>query len=143
MLILENIMLALNGLKANKTRAFLTMLGIIIGIASVITIMTVGNSMTSSITDSMSGAGATNITVTVSQKSSGTETTASGFTFNRGPWRSTMTDDDYITDTELTALKAAYPNDIDGIELSESVGNGEAEHLNDYANVSITGYNNE
>ena len=142
MLILENIMLALNGLKANKTRAFLTMLGIIIGIASVITIMTVGNSMTNSITSSMSGAGATNITVTVSQKSSGTETTASGFTFNRGPWRSTMTDDDYINEDEITALEEAYPDNIDGIELTESVGSGEVKHLDDYANVSIAGYNN-
>ena len=47
MLILENIMLALSGLKSNKMRALLTMLGIIIGIASVIAIMTVGNSLNS------------------------------------------------------------------------------------------------
>lgn len=143
MLVLENILLALNGLRANKTRAFLTMLGIIIGIASVITIMTVGNSMTNSITSAMSGAGATNITVAVSQKSSGTETTQSGFTFNRGPWRSTMTDDDYITMDELNALKEAYPNDIDNYELTESVGSGEVEHLDAYANVTIAGYNND
>ena len=36
MLILENILLALDALRSNKSRAFLTMLGIIIGIASVI-----------------------------------------------------------------------------------------------------------
>ena len=40
MLIGENILLALNGLRANKMRSLLTMLGIIIGIASVIAIMT-------------------------------------------------------------------------------------------------------
>ncbi len=39
---LENFKLALSSLKANKMRAFLTMLGIIIGISSVITIMTLG-----------------------------------------------------------------------------------------------------
>ena len=35
MMLLENIRLALTGLRANKMRALLTMLGIIIGIASV------------------------------------------------------------------------------------------------------------
>ena len=35
----ENVLLALNGLRSNKMRALLTMLGIIIGIGSVIGIM--------------------------------------------------------------------------------------------------------
>ena len=51
-------------------RSLLTMLGIIIGIAAVIAIETVGNSMTGSVMDSMSGMGASNISVTVTQKSS-------------------------------------------------------------------------
>ena len=38
----ENIRLALEGLRANKMRALLTMLGIIIGIASVMAISTLG-----------------------------------------------------------------------------------------------------
>lgn len=37
----ENVLLALNGLRSNKMRALLTMLGIIIGIGSVIGIMCV------------------------------------------------------------------------------------------------------
>ena len=41
---MENIRLAFLSMAANKLRTFLTMLGIIIGIASVIAIMTVGNS---------------------------------------------------------------------------------------------------
>ena len=53
MLLFENIQLALNGLRANKMRALLTMLGIIIGIGSVIAIMTVAGSMTNSITTSL------------------------------------------------------------------------------------------
>ena len=44
MLFTENVLVALAGLKANIMRSLLTMLGIIIGIASVIAIMTVGNS---------------------------------------------------------------------------------------------------
>ena len=58
MLILENILLALDALRSNKSRAFLTMLGIIIGIASVIAIMTLGNTLSTSVSDSMSGMGA-------------------------------------------------------------------------------------
>ncbi|OOM78448.1 ABC transporter permease [Clostridium sp. BL-8] len=70
MFIKENIMLAIAGLKANKMRALLTMLGIIIGIASVIGVVTVGNTMTSSVESSMASMGATNITVNVQEKSS-------------------------------------------------------------------------
>ncbi|MDD5848323.1 MAG: ABC transporter permease [Firmicutes bacterium] len=43
-MLMENIRLAAASMAANKLRTFLTMLGIIIGIASVIAIMTVGNS---------------------------------------------------------------------------------------------------
>ena len=45
MYFLENVRLALSALKANKLRSILTMLGIIIGICSVITITTIGNSL--------------------------------------------------------------------------------------------------
>lgn len=61
MLLKENILLALAGLKANKMRSFLTMLGIIIGIASVIAIMTVGDAVNNSVTSSMGDIGANNI----------------------------------------------------------------------------------
>ena len=49
----ENLIQALESLRSNKMRSFLTMLGIIIGIASVIAIITVGNSLSSSITTEM------------------------------------------------------------------------------------------
>lgn len=82
MLMIENILLALNGLKANRMRSLLTMLGIIIGIASVIAIMTLGDSISSSVTDSMSAMGANNITAGLQQKSTTTQTTDSGMTFS-------------------------------------------------------------
>ena len=68
MLIWENILLALSGLRANKMRAFLTILGIIIGIGSVITIMTLGESVTDSFTSSMQSLGANNVTVAIQPK---------------------------------------------------------------------------
>ena len=74
MFIKENIALALAGLKSNKMRSILTMLGIIIGIASVISIVSVGNAMTSSVTSSMADMGTSNIMVNVTEKSTTTTT---------------------------------------------------------------------
>ncbi len=42
---LENVKMALGSLRANKLRSFLTMLGIIIGIGSVISIVSIGDSI--------------------------------------------------------------------------------------------------
>lgn len=76
--------MAFASVRSNKMRSLLTMLGIIIGIAAVIAIVTVGNSMTGSVTDSMSGMGVSNITVSVQQKSSSnTQGTAQGVTLRR------------------------------------------------------------
>ena len=70
MIVYENRRLALFSLKANKMRSLLTMLGIIIGIASVIAIMTLGDSVTVTVTESMSSIGANNVTVSLQQKTS-------------------------------------------------------------------------
>ena len=56
----ENIALAFSSLKANKMRAFLTMLGIIIGISSVIMITTLGGVLTNTVNKSFADMGATN-----------------------------------------------------------------------------------
>ena len=141
MLLVENIFLALAGLKANKMRSFLTMLGIIIGIASVIAIMTVGNSMTSSISSEMSSMGATNVTLGVSQKSSKTEQSDSGMMFNYGPRSTKLGDDDYLTDEMLDDIAAKWPEDIESIEKTEEIGKGEAKHGDLTANVTVEGYN--
>ena len=54
---MENVRFALRALSANKLRAFLTMLGIIIGVASVITLLSVGNGVSSFITGQFQGLG--------------------------------------------------------------------------------------
>ena len=48
--LLESLRLSFEGLRSNKMRSLLTMLGIIIGIAAVIGILTVGDGLSSSIT---------------------------------------------------------------------------------------------
>lgn len=63
----ENLKMALDSIFANKMRSFLTMLGIIIGISSVIAILAVGNGATSEITDTFSDLGATTISLSADQ----------------------------------------------------------------------------
>ncbi|WP_413527054.1 ABC transporter permease [Marinilactibacillus psychrotolerans] len=59
----ENLKMALDSIFANKMRSFLTMLGIIIGISSVIAILSVGNGAASEITGTFSDLGATTISL--------------------------------------------------------------------------------
>ena len=106
----ENIRLALFSLRANKMRALLTMLGIIIGIASVIAIMTVGDSVTATVTESMSALGANNITLSLQQRPEDEEEdTASlwGMNFGDDEEEKEPTDKDYITTDMLKSLKDA------------------------------------
>ena len=140
MLLFENISLALSGLWANKMRALLTMLGIIIGIGSVIGIMTVGDSMTSSVTSEMQSMGATNINVNLLQKSD-TDVTEGGMTRMFRP--TSYADEDLFTDEMIADFRKAYPNEIFAVSLTESLGSytiavGSAE-----APVSATGVNTE
>lgn len=141
---IENIRLALSGLKANKMRAFLTMLGIIIGIGSVITIMTLGESVTSSFTSSMQSLGANNVTVAIQPKPEDEEADSfSGMAFMAMGRGAMPQDKDYITDEMVSALRETYGNELMGISISESAGDGRAEAGKLYANVSITGVNSD
>lgn len=54
---IENIRIALRGLSANKLRAALTMLGIMIGVAAVITLLSIGDGVTRFVADQFSGLG--------------------------------------------------------------------------------------
>lgn len=138
-MVYENIRLALSSLKANKMRALLTMLGIIIGIASVIAIMTVGNSMATTVTDSMSAMGANNVTVGLQQKTSEEETTEEGMEFG-GPRRmKTADEDDYFTLEMLENYCEKYADSITAISASENLGNGQVIDGSLYANVSVSG----
>ena len=52
---MENWKFALSSIRSHKMRSFLTMLGIIIGVAAVVLIMGLGNGMRRSVTDSVTG----------------------------------------------------------------------------------------
>lgn len=140
----ENISLAIAGLKANKMRTILTMLGIIIGIASVIGIMTVGTSMTNSVMSSMQDMGANNITVSLQEKN---EKEQNPFmrAMNGGSSSTSIKpeESDYITDDMIASLREGYGDQIEYISLTESAGSGKVQDGHLYANVSVNGTNEE
>lgn len=140
----ENIILALNGLRSNLMRTLLTMLGIIIGIASVIAIMTVGDSINGTVTSSMESIGANNITVSVSRAESDEEdVTSTGRNFGAFTRNAAMSDEDYISDEMIAEFRTEYADSIQGIYLTESVGSGTAEDGDLSASVTITGANSD
>lgn len=141
MLIFENIKMAFGSLLANKMRALLTMLGIIIGIGSVIAIMTVSSSLTTSISTSFQEMGANNITVGIKQTSEESEVRSNGMKFGTSNKTVTTDEDDLITDEMIDELKTTYASEIDDISITESVGSGTVEAGSNYANISITGIN--
>ena len=60
---LENLKLAFNSMFTNKMRTFLSLLGIVIGVGSVVTIMNLGESVKRSITDSMNIGGVDEVSI--------------------------------------------------------------------------------
>ncbi len=63
MLAKEIVLVALGALRANKMRSFLTMLGIVIGVAAVIAMVAIGKGAQKSISDRIAGLGTTLLTV--------------------------------------------------------------------------------
>jgi len=63
MLFSENIKIAFRALRANKMRSILTILGIVIGVATVVALLSIGEGATASITDSIQSGGSNLLTV--------------------------------------------------------------------------------
>lgn len=64
---LENVRLSFQGIWSHKMRSFLTMLGIIIGIASIISIVSTIKGTNEQIKQNLIGAGNNNVTVSLKQ----------------------------------------------------------------------------
>lgn len=91
-----------SSLFANKARSALTILGIVVGIASVIAMLAIGNGATSSITDSIASSGADQMSITYQ-----TPTDSSGKTVWSG--QSTLTNDDLKAVKESPYVKRVIP----------------------------------
>jgi len=71
--IFENLKVAFKSLSSNKLRAFLTMLGIIIGVGSVVAVISVGAGATASITNNLQSMGTNVITISPGRAEPGGE----------------------------------------------------------------------
>lgn len=89
--ILTSIKMALRNIRGNKTRAFLTMLGIIIGVSSVIVLVSIGQGSSQAVKDRINSLGTHLITVTISN-------TTTPFTL-----------DDVNQVSQLTGIKSVSP----------------------------------
>ncbi len=141
MLLVENIILAINSLLSNKMRALLTMLGIIIGIGAVIAIITVGDSLTLSVSENMQSMGANDVYVMINPKKAEDEESKviEGASYGTFDTISNVTENDYITEEMIKELCDQFSNDIYAVNLQYSIGNGQAEKSNNISNLNIYG----
>ena len=67
-MLLNTVLLALKGLKRNPMRSFLTMLGIVIGVSAVVTMVTLGNGTTASVSQQIASLGSNLIMISPGQR---------------------------------------------------------------------------
>jgi putative ABC transport system permease protein len=103
-MLLENMSMAIHAIKANKMRSFLTMLGIIIGIGSVIAIVSIGDSMRYMISNIYKNVG-TNMASVYIWPADGSE----------------MRQSDYFTLDELDRIHEVFGDEISYIDSDASV----------------------
>lgn len=114
MMLYQSMKMAIKSILSSKVRAFLTMLGIIIGVSSVIALVSVGQGTTSQITESLSSLGTNQLTVSI---------------MGRG------------ATTSLTYEEALALGEIEGVENVSPVisGNVTAKHGTKNVSVSVEG----
>ncbi|MBO5788403.1 MAG: ABC transporter permease [Clostridia bacterium] len=119
--------ISFTSLRTNKMRTFLTMLGIIIGISSIIAFITIGEGVTYAVIDQLSGLGGNRVNVSIQNT-----TVKSGFT-----------DEELAMFEELKGVKGISPTMRENrtITLSPQLTNS-VYHETTYANRRVMGVNN-
>ena len=102
-MLLENMKMALSALRANKMRSFLTMLGIIIGIGSVIAITSVGDTMRKMFSDIYQDVGVTQGYISI------------------GYWIEEVRDSDYFTMDDMETYKEVFGDKLAYVDSGSSV----------------------
>jgi putative ABC transport system permease protein len=100
-MLLENMFMALHAIKANKMRSFLTMLGIIIGIGSVIAIVSIGDTMRSMVADLYANVGMTRAIIYIWPSDGGD-----------------MRDSDYFNLEQMERIKEVFHDDIEYMDTN-------------------------
>ena len=113
---MEYLKSALSSIKQNKGRTLLTMLGIIIGIASVITILAIGNGMKAYVNSSLDDLSGGGITIAIDAKKT----------------------DRYLEPNELLQIKEAVP-EVLGVTLTIDTGGDIINERGDELYTGITG----
>jgi len=126
MMLYENFRLALFSLKANKMRSLLTMLGIIIGVSSVIAIMSAGDSISSKLTDTMEGLGTNNIQVYLDFRPE----YDGDYYYNY---------DELITREMMTEFAEKFSDDLKAISVTRDIGATEVKQESKAAKINLTG----
>ena len=116
-MILENLRMAGRSIIGNKLRTFLTMLGIIIGVAAVVAINSIGQGVKQLVTNEVSGLGA-NVLIIMPGKAAGSGGGGGGFTAGLGA--STLTQQDVTTAQHNSDVSTVAPMSI----ISAIVANG-------------------
>ncbi len=93
-MLIENMKMAFTALRANKMRSFLTMRGIIIGIGSVISIVSIGDTMRGLFSSLYQDVGLTQTYVGI------------------GYWIDDVRESDYFTMDDLSRIKEVFGDDI-------------------------------
>ena len=133
MFLKENALLAVAGLKANRMRSFLTMLGIIIGIGAVIAIVSIGDAVTAKISDAMSGMGANVIQVYVTPrdaKNTTTDVTVGG---------NNMDESDLISTEQINAFQKKFADEISSVAVQETYDQGKVQDGHLSAKINVIG----
>lgn len=100
----QAIKVAIRGIRAQKMRALLTMLGVIIGVASVITLVSLASGATNSVTANIQGLGSNLIVVSIGQQNYGAQTST---TSSAPP--ANLTAQQAISLTKLPGITAGAP----------------------------------
>lgn len=133
---LENIKEAVTSIWANKMRSLLTMLGIIIGISSVIIITTIGGSIQSTLTATLNSLGGNTVQVYVDARYPETDEEWDTWVYPE------MEAEDFVSQEMIDGLMETYPDEIKGVAAQSYLGYGQIKDEADadnYANVNVDG----
>ncbi|NCB32862.1 MAG: hypothetical protein EOM64_03100, partial [Erysipelotrichia bacterium] len=139
-MLIENIKLAIGSLKANKMRSFLTMLGIIIGIGSVISIVTIGDALVNNINSEWSGFGARNISINVGDANA--DNADPDFDFSNYTWNEPKAEE-LLTAEMISDYQKRYAKDLKAAALTNTLGSSVYKEKKKKVNIEIIGANED